>query len=197
LYREQHKRRLAYMPWLYFSLKPKHQIWAREWQTQIQQELCELESIEIGTDVFIAPQARIFAEPGRTIKIGDGVSIAADCVLHGPITLEAGVSLNHHVTIEGGKAGVHIGANSRIAAYSTVFAFNHGTAVNELIREQPVTSKGIHIGADVWIGAQAGIVDGVRIGDGAVVAMSAVVTKNVPPAAKVAGNPAKQIGKRN
>ena len=38
-----------------------------------------------------------------------------------------------------------------------------------LVREQPVTSKGIDIGEDVWIGAHVGIVDGVTIGDGAVI----------------------------
>lgn len=51
----------------------------------------------------------------------------------------------------------------------------------------------VHIGNDVWIGARAIIVDGVRIGDGAVIAAGAVVTKDVPPYAIVAGVPAKII----
>ena len=33
-YREQHKHRLNYMPWLYWSLKPKHREWAEAWQME-------------------------------------------------------------------------------------------------------------------------------------------------------------------
>ena len=51
----------------------------------------------------------------------------------------------------------------------------------------------IEIGNDVWIGACVIIMDGVKIGNGAVVAAGAVVTKNVAPYAIVGGNPAKLI----
>lgn len=50
-----------------------------------------------------------------------------------------------------------------------------------------------HIGNDVWIGTRAIIMDGVNIGDGAIVAAGAVVTKDVPPFAVVGGIPAKVI----
>lgn len=49
------------------------------------------------------------------------------------------------------------------------------------------------IGNDVWIGYQATLLPGVRIGDGAVIGAKAVVTGNVPPYAVVAGNPAKVV----
>lgn len=49
------------------------------------------------------------------------------------------------------------------------------------------------IGNDVWIGYKACIMPGVHIGDGAIIAAHAVVTKDVPPYAVVGGNPAKVI----
>jgi carbonic anhydrase/acetyltransferase-like protein (isoleucine patch superfamily) len=52
------------------------------------------------------------------------------------------------------------------------------------------------IGSDVWIGAGATVLSGVTIGDGAVVAARAVVAKDVAPYAIVAGNPAREVGRR-
>lgn len=54
----------------------------------------------------------------------------------------------------------------------------------------------IVIGNDVWIGYEAVIMAGVHIGDGAIIAARAVVTKDVPPYTIVAGTPAKEIRKR-
>lgn len=51
----------------------------------------------------------------------------------------------------------------------------------------------IEIGHDVWIGTRAIILDGVKIGNGAIIAANSVVTKDVPPYAIVAGVPAKLI----
>ena len=54
----------------------------------------------------------------------------------------------------------------------------------------------IVIGNDVWIGYEAVVMSGVKIGDGAIIGTRAVVTKNVPPYTVVGGVPAKQIRKR-
>lgn len=54
----------------------------------------------------------------------------------------------------------------------------------------------IVIGNDVWIGYEAVIMQGVHIGDGAIIGTRAVVTKDVPPYTIVGGVPAKEIGKR-
>jgi acetyltransferase-like isoleucine patch superfamily enzyme len=59
------------------------------------------------------------------------------------------------------------------------------------------SSKGdVVIGNDVWIGAEAMILSGVTIGDGAVIGARSVVTKDVPPYAIVGGNPARVIRMR-
>lgn len=196
LYLAQHKRRLSWMPWLYFSLKPKHRAWAESWQQKVQQRLTDIETVQIAQGCFVAPEARIFAEPGRDVIIGPGCSIAADVFLHGPARLGRNVSLNARVSVEGGSAGVQIGDNTRIATGVAIYAFDHGLEPGRLIREQPVRSKGIRIGADVWIGANACITDGVQIGDGSVVGAGAVVTHDVAPGTIVGGSPARLIRTR-
>ncbi|MBX5480251.1 MAG: acyltransferase [Myxococcaceae bacterium] len=143
------------MPWLYFSLKERHPAWAEAWQkeVEVQDFLRAAETITIGEGCFIAPEAALFAEPNRTLLIGDRCGIAAH-------------------------------------------AFVHDLPPDRPIRVQPVRSKGIVIGKDVWIGANAGVTDDVTIGDHAVVAMGAVVTHDVPEYAIVVGVHARVSGRR-
>lgn len=195
-YRDQHKLRLSWMPWLYAGLKPRQREWAEAWQAAVQARLCELETVTIGTGCFVAPEARVFGEPGRGVVIGDRCTIAAEAFLHGPITLGNEVSINARASLDGGTKGITIGQGTRIATGAALYAFDHGMAPDHSIRLQPVRSSGIEIGADVWIGALAGVTDGVRIGDHAVVAMGAIVTRDVPAWAIVAGTPARIIGDR-
>src|SRR5690606_9310173 len=58
---------------------------------------------------------------------------------------------------------------------------------------QPLASRGIVIGNDVWIGSHVVVLDGVTVGDRAVIGAGAVVTKDVPAGAIVGGNPAKVL----
>jgi carbonic anhydrase/acetyltransferase-like protein (isoleucine patch superfamily) len=196
-FRKQHERRLSHMPWLYFTQRDKpHLAWARTWQAELQARLRELETVHIGEDCFVAPEAAIFAEPNRAIHLGDRCSIAAYSFLHGPITLGDDVSINQGVCMDGGAKGIRVGAGSRVAAGAKLFAFDHGFAPGVRVAEQPVHSRGIVIGEDVWIAAGAGVTDGVVIGNHALVAMGAVVTRDVPDHAVVGGVPAVVIGDR-
>lgn len=195
--REQHIRRVSHMPWLYLRQREKpHLSWLNEWQAEVQARLVALETVKLGVDCFIAPDAGIFGEPKRGVVIGDRCSIATQTFIHGPVTLGDDVSVNIGVCIDGGSRGVVIGAGTRVGAQSKLYAFNHGFAPHAPVYEQPVTSDGIVIGRDVWIGAGAGVTDGVEIGDHAVVGMGAVVTRSVPAYAVVAGVPARVIGDR-
>lgn len=195
-YRQQHKLRLSYMPWLYYTLKPGQREWAQAWQQEWQDYLQAVETVQIGSNCFIAPEARLFAEPGRPIIIGDNTYIAADAVIHGPVTIGQRVSINHHVTMDGGTKGIAIGDDTRIAAHCQLYAFNHNMLPDRLISEQPTRSIGITLGKDVWVGANVGIVDGVVIADHAVIGMGSQVTRPVSEWQIVAGNPARAIGDR-
>lgn len=195
-YRPQHMHRLSWMPWLYFTLKAEHRVWALEWQREVHARLTQLETVELSPDCFVAPEVHLFAEPHRAIVVGAGASVAAECFLHGPVTLGRHVSLNPRVTIDGGRGGVIVGEGSRIATGASLYAFDHGMDPASPIRDQPVRSRGIRIGEDVWIGAGAVVTDGVTIGDHAVVGAGAVVTADVAEWTVVGGVPARLIGDR-
>ena len=184
------------MPWLYFGAPEAIAQWAAAWQEQVHATLAELEAVQLHPSCFVAPDADVFGEPGRPVIVGARAAIASRAFVHGPVTLAPDVSINVGASLDGGRAGIRIGAGTRVAAGARVFAFDHGLLPDRPIREQPVRSRGITIGADVWIGANACITDGVTIGDHAVVGMGAVVTRDVPPSTIVAGVPAVPIGTR-
>ena len=96
---------------------------------------------------------------------------------------------------------VQIGNGVLTGKWVTITDNSHGATDAESLALQPslrpVYSKGpVVIGNNVWIGDKATILPGVTIGDGAVVAANAVVTKDVPPNCVVGGNPAKVISAR-
>lgn len=192
----QHKRRMSFMPWLYFSARGEVKAWATRWQRELHARLTALEAVRLHEGCFVAEEAALFAEPRREVHVAEGASIAAHAFVHGPVQLGPYVSVNPYVTLDGGQRGIVIGAGTRIATRANLFAFEHGLDPSRTVREQPVRSRGIRVGADVWIGAGATITDGVVIGDSAVVGAGAVVTRDVADYAVVGGVPARVLGDR-
>jgi acetyltransferase-like isoleucine patch superfamily enzyme len=78
----------------------------------------------------------------------------------------------------------------------TTYPFNVVWPEARNITGSPKTRGDVIIENDVWIGRDALIISGVRIGNGAVIGAGSVVTKNVAPYTIVAGNPAKVIRER-
>lgn len=75
----------------------------------------------------------------------------------------------------------------------TTYPFPAFQKIAQHIKDYELTKGDINIGSDVWLCANCVILSGVNIGHGAVIANSALVTKDVPPYAIVGGNPAKLI----
>jgi virginiamycin A acetyltransferase len=89
------------------------------------------------------------------------------------------------------------GANHLTDALSTYPFAVFGNGWENAMDGKKYPKKGdIKIGNDVWIGYNATIMAGVTIGDGAIIATNATVTKDVAPYTIVGGNPAKAIRKR-
>src|SRR5436190_5941864 len=90
------------------------------------------------------------------------------------------------------------GANHQTSGFSTYpfFIFAGGwEAATPKPGDLPYKGDTV-VGNDVWVGYDALVLPGVRIGDGAVVAARSVVTKDVPPYAVVGGNPAAVVRQR-
>lgn len=93
---------------------------------------------------------------------------------------------------------ISIGDNLLTGRWVTITDNGHGDSDYESLLIPPIDRQlcskgGITIGNNVWIGDKATILAGVTIGDGAIIAANAVVTKDVPAYSIAAGNPAKII----
>lgn len=141
----------------------------------------------LGSECFLSELASI---DNDVLRLGDRTYVAAGAYLTGDLVAGADCSINPYTVIRG---AVKMGDGVRIGAHTSILGFNHSMEPGEPVFRQPLTSKGIVIGDDVWIGSHVVILDGVRVGSHAVLAASAVVTKDVPDGAIVGGNPAKFI----
>lgn len=130
---------------------------------------------------------RVHIEPNATIKIvsDEGLAILGEHVF---------IGRNSVLDISG---RLLIGARSLIAPGCFITDHNHGIAPELRIVDQGVETRTVEIGKDAWIGANACILPGVRIGDGAVVGAGAVVTRDVPANAIAVGVPARVIRYRH
>lgn len=89
------------------------------------------------------------------------------------------------------------GANHQMNAVSTYPFYIFGSWDQSAPSKEDLPLKGdTVVGNDVWIGQNSTILPGVHIGDGAIIGLNSVVTRDVPPYTIVAGNPAKTVRKR-
>lgn len=105
------------------------------------------------------------------------------------ISFGSRVDVGENVVIRGG-GGIFIGNDVLIAAGAAIMSQGHPLSPPRWGRN---VSKPISIGNEVWIGAHAVVLPGVTIGNGAIVAAGAVVSRDVPSYAVVAGVPARVI----
>lgn len=135
--------------------------------------------IEIGGGTLIMPFAKLVAGFGGKIIVGKNCSIHSFDVLYGF------------------SGGLTIGDNVRIGVHSVFVSGNHQFEdPSKGPNEQGFSSQGIEIGSGTWIGASVKILDGVKIGERAVIGAGSVVTRSMPSDYICAGVPAKPIRER-
>lgn len=150
--------------------------------------------ILLGSGTMIERNCGLYGE----IKTGPHVCIREDTRLNGSIKVGRRSRLQKNVDVTG---NVSFGKYSAVGRRSTFISRNHPTTrpsiqfnFNREVIDKPLShiSKGpIKIGSDVWIGAEAMVLSGVNIGDGAVIGGGSVVANDVPPYAIAVGSPAK------
>ena len=147
-----------------------------------------------GKHSVIHRSVRMDTPPYRKFSLGDySVIESYSCINNavGDVIIGDHTRVGLHNTIIG---PVTIGHHVNLAQGITVTALNHNFSdAGKRIDEQGITTDHVVIEDDIWIGANAVILPGVKIGNHSVVAAGAVVTKDVPPHTLVAGVPAKVI----
>jgi acetyltransferase-like isoleucine patch superfamily enzyme len=142
------------------------------------------EKVHIGQECYIGHRTIIKGYPNATkcVEIGDGCWIGENCYFNGAGGLVIESSLDCPTGI---GPGVYIltSAHDHLGSHSAIM-------------KNPVEFKPVFIGMGSDVGFSAKILPGVRIGRGAQIGAGAVVTKDVPAFAIVAGVPAKVIGMR-
>ena len=139
--------------------------------------------IALGRNVTVARRATltctgVLAELGEGMTLGDRVAVGAGAFL-------------------GAQGGITVGDDVIMGPGVRIFSENHATDdVSRPIRAQGVHRARVTVERDCWIGAGATILAGVRVGEGSVVAAGAVVTRDVPSYAVVAGVPARVVSSR-
>ena len=142
-------------------------------------------SIEIGRTAKLSLGRWSWIGQGCKLRVHEGtVSIGAKSVLGQECTISA-------------YQNVSIGRECIIADRSMLIDFDHGMVeVERPIREQGIYKRDVRVGHNVWLGYGACVLRGVTVGDNSVIGTYAVVNKDVPDNAVVAGIPAQVIRMR-
>ena len=178
--------------------------------------------LKTGKKVFVGPNTKILNPQnivfGRSVTIEkhtiiDGFSsekiILGDCVKIGAYSnlnstshfskYGIGLKMGNNSAIGdythfGAAGGIEIGDNVIMGSYISFHSENHNFSdTSQLIREQGVTSKGIKLGNNIWVGAKATFLDGCIVGNNSVVAAGAVVNGEFPDNVVIGGVPAKVL----
>lgn len=136
----------------------------------------------------------------RTARIGSGCSIISTSIgRYSYVGDNSNISMTSIGSFTSISSNCSIGGGAHPADWvstSPVFTDSRSILGKNLVSNHFETHKHTIIGNDVWIGTHALIKSGVKIGDGAIIGMGAVVTKDVGQYEIWVGNPAKCIRKR-
>lgn len=145
--------------------------------------------------IQVGPRAEIHSG-----KVGRYLFVNIDTVIYGGVDIGRFCTFARHCQIGGDEHPMHYLSTSYFRISRDWFVNDPISRSADQLKHRPFHKKSRGgnntIGNDVWVGAGAIVLRGVNIGDGAVVGAGSIVTKDVPPYAIVAGNPARVVRMR-
>jgi acetyltransferase-like isoleucine patch superfamily enzyme len=161
------------------------------------------EILSLGNNVFIGDRVTIYQDKlGGAVKLGRGVHLHSDIIIEtgdgGQLIIGEDTHIQPRCQLSAHKGSIRIGSGVEIAPNCAFYPYDHAVIPGKPIRMQPLETKGdIVIEDEVWLGVGAIVLNGVRIGRGAVIGAGSVVTSDIPENAIAAGVPARVIKMRD
>lgn len=154
--------------------------------------------LHLGLHVFIGDYVLIYQADNDAgpVELGQRVRLHQDVIIEsgagGSLSIGEGTNIHPRCQLSAYKGSIRIGAGVSMAPYCALYPYDHGILPEMPIRRQAIRSRGgIVIGDEAWLGVGVIVLDGVRIGAGAVVGAGSVVVHDVPDNAVVQGVPAR------
>lgn len=158
--------------------------------------------LHLNIGVFIDDRVLIYQDKdGGTVRLDKQVLIYRDTIIQtgagGSLSIGACSSVQPRCQLSAYKGSIQIGRDVQIAPNCAFYPYDHGILPEVLIRNQPLQTRGgIFIDDDAWLGVSVIVLDGVRIGKGAVIGAGSVVTRDIPDNAIAVGVPASVVKMR-
>jgi acetyltransferase-like isoleucine patch superfamily enzyme len=158
--------------------------------------------IRFGRNLFIGNRVLIYEDHGGgTVEIGSGVHLHRDVTIQtgqgGSVTIGDDTHVQPRCQFSAYVGATTIGKRVEIAPNCAFYPYDHGVDLYTPIRGQPLQTRGgIVVEDDAWLGFGVVVLDGVRIGKGAVIGAGSVVTSDVPDNAIAVGVPARVVKNR-
>ncbi len=159
--------------------------------------------LQLGANIFIGDRVRIFEDcNGGPVELADRVHLHNDTCIQtgdgGSLKIGSDTHIQPRCQFSAYKGLIQIGEGVQIAPNCAFYLGESQIAPAELTENQSLLSKGgIIVDDDAWLGHGAVVLDGIRIGKGAVIGSGAVVNQDIQDGAIAIGVPARVIGMRS
>jgi len=156
-------------------------------------------NLHLGENVFVGEGVLIYQSKGSgTVTVGDRSYLHRETIIEtgfgGHLNIKADTHIQPRCQFSAYLGSIIIGSGVQIAPSCAFYPYNHCFASDKPIKNESLQTKGgIFIEDEAWLGYGVIVLDGVKIGKGAVIGAGSVVNQNIPAGAIAAGVPARVL----